>query len=158
MNLQKKLPLIAEITTSWSFNGPGLKLGFELLGPEYSMQINSLTPDLYVFFSRNIKEKKGEDLVQKQAAEQGLMPVITNEEIVYGYTDENRHMVKCFLNGKMPEENFEDGLIVQKILAACHMSAERGEKITFPPEGLDEFVPQVVQGTWDARNILKQGH
>ncbi len=154
----EKLPLIAEITTSWSFNGPGLKLGFELLGPEYSMQIDTLTPDLYVFFSRNIKGKKGKDFVQKQAAEQGLMPVVTDEEIVYGYTDENRHMVNCFLNGKLPDENFEDGLLVQKILATCHMAAERGEKVHFPPEGLDDFVPKVARGKWKAKSILKEGH
>ncbi|MCK4966012.1 Gfo/Idh/MocA family oxidoreductase, partial [bacterium] len=70
----EKNPLIAELTTSWCFNGPGLKLGFELIGPEYYMQINSLTPELHVFFSRRVKGKEGEDFVQKQAAEQGLMP------------------------------------------------------------------------------------
>src|SRR5690606_30988147 len=31
-------PVIAETGTSWSFVGAGLRLSFELLGPEYSMQ------------------------------------------------------------------------------------------------------------------------
>lgn len=150
-----KQPLIAEITTSWSFNGPGLRLNFECIGPEYYMQINSLTPELNVFFSREVKGKEGEDLVEKQAAEQGLMPVLPHEEITYGYGPENQYMTGCFLDGKQPEETFEDGLFVMRMLAACYMAAEKGERIKFPPDGLDTFVPQVAQGTWDAQSILK---
>lgn len=153
----EKFPLIAEVTTSWSFTGPGLRLSFELIGPEYYMQINTLDPVLKVFFSRNIKGKAGEDLVEKQEAEQGLMPVLTNEELAYGYVDEDKYMTECFLNGKQPGENFEDGLLIQRILSACYMSAEKGKKLKFPPEGLDEFIPQVAQGTWVASSILKNG-
>jgi predicted dehydrogenase len=39
---QRGLPLIVEATTSWSFVGAGLRLTMELLGPEYSMSINTL--------------------------------------------------------------------------------------------------------------------
>ncbi|MFC1558263.1 Gfo/Idh/MocA family protein [candidate division KSB1 bacterium] len=151
----EKHPLIAEVTTSWCFNGPGLRLNFELIGPEYYMQINSLSSELNVFFSRDVKGKSGEDLVEKQAAEQGLMPVLPNEDITYGYMDENKYMVECFLNGRQPEETFEDGLFVMKMLAACYMAAEKGEKVKFPPKGLDDFVPKVVQGTWSAKDIFK---
>lgn len=151
----EKHPLIAEISTSWSFNGPGLRLNFELIGPEYYMQINSLSPELNVFFSRNVKGKEGEDLVEKQSSEQGLMPVLAHEEITYGYGPENQYMTACFLDGKQPDETFEDGLFVMKMLAACYMAAEKDEKIKFPPRGLDDFVPQVAQGTWDAKSILK---
>ena len=34
--------VIGEVTTSWSFVGAGLRLSVELLGPEYSMSVNSL--------------------------------------------------------------------------------------------------------------------
>lgn len=154
----EKLPLIADVTSSWSFNGPGLRLNFELIGPEYYMQINTLTPELYIFFSREVKGKAGEDFIEKQAAEQGLMPVLSREELVYGYVDEDRYMTECFLDGRQPEESFEDGLFIVKLISACYMAAEKGEKLKFPPEGLDDFVPQVGKGTWDAKSVLKAGH
>ena len=49
---EKDNKLIVETTTSWCFVGEGLRLSLELFGPEYSMFINTLDPDLKVFFSR----------------------------------------------------------------------------------------------------------
>ena len=63
-------PALVEATTSWNFVGAGLRLRMELLGPEYSMQVDSLNSDLEVFFSRNVTGSEGEDLVEKQNAEQ----------------------------------------------------------------------------------------
>jgi len=88
--------------------GPALRLRAELLGPEYSMQVDSLTTDLTVFLSRKIRGEAGEDLVEKQNSEQGLMPVIADEAGVYGYTAENRHMVQAFLAGREPSEPRSD--------------------------------------------------
>ena len=106
--------LIVETTTSWCFVGEGLRLSMELFGPEYSMFVNTLDPDLKVFFSRKVTGSEGEDLVEKQNAESGGMPVVSNEAEVYGYTAENRHMVESFLSRKRPKENFDDGLEVTK--------------------------------------------
>ncbi len=78
------LPLMVEATTSWSFVGAGLRLSMELLGPEYSLSVNSLDSGARIFFSRRIQGKAGEDLVEKQNAEQGLMPVIGDEAAEYG--------------------------------------------------------------------------
>src|SRR5207302_1061519 len=58
--------VIGEATTSWSFVGAGLRLSAELLGPEYSMSWNTLDSGLKLFFSREVKGKTGEDLVEKQ--------------------------------------------------------------------------------------------
>ena len=58
-----------------------------------------LHADLSVFLSRRVQGTSGEDLVEKQNAEQGLMPVISDEPAAYGYVAENRHMVRCFLDG-----------------------------------------------------------
>jgi len=143
---------MVEVTTSWSFIGPGLKLSFELLGPEYYMQVNTLSPELNVFFSREVKGKVGEDMVEKQAAEQGLMPVVADEASAYGYRAEDRHMVESFLDGRMPRETWEDGAFVVELLMACYMAAERGKKLRFPPKGLEEFVPKVAQGTWNPKS------
>lgn len=120
--------LIAENTVSWCFDGPGVRLSFELLGPEYYMQVNSLEPELHVFFGRNLKPTPGEYLVEKQAAEQGLMPTVADETFTYGYQNENSHMVSSFLRNLLPTENWHDGLFIQKLMAACYDSAERGAR------------------------------
>jgi predicted dehydrogenase len=139
--------LLVEATTSWSFVGPALRLRAELLGPEYAMQVDSLSTDLTVFLGRKIRGEAGEDLVEKQNAEQGLMPVIADEPGVYGYTNENRHMVQAFLAGRMPDENWRDGLAVTEVLMACYKSAEEGRTVPFPVE-LGDFVPAVARGAW----------
>tara|TARA_Y100001949_G_scaffold7098_1_gene5213 strand:+ start:54 stop:1304 length:1251 start_codon:yes stop_codon:yes gene_type:complete len=144
--------IIVETTTSWCFVGEGLRLSLELFGPEYSMFVNTLDPDLKVFFSREVSGKAGEDLVEKQNAESGGMPVVSNEAEVYGYTAENRHMVESFLAGKRPDENFSDGLNVTELLMTAYMSAEAGKTIAFPPSGLDTFIPAVARGEWNPRS------
>ena len=144
--------IIVETTTSWCFVGEGLRLSMELFGPEYSMFVNTLDPDLKVFFSREVSGEAGEDLVEKQNAESGGMPVVSNEAEVYGYTAENRHMVESFLAGKRPEENFSDGVNVTELLMTAYMRAEQGQTITFPPPELDTFIPAVARGEWNPRS------
>ena len=144
--------LIVETTTSWCFVGEGLRLSMELFGPEYSMFVNTLDPDLKVFFSREVAGSAGEDLVEKQNAESGGMPVVSNEAEVYGYTAQNRHMVESFLAGKRPDENFDDGLNVTELLMTAYMSAEQGKTISFPPSDLDTYVPSVAKGEWNPKN------
>ncbi len=141
-------PLIVEATTSWSYVGPGLRLSMELLGPEYSLSINSLDSGLKLFFSRKVTGEAGEDLVEKQNAEQGLMPVVGNEGSEYGYEAEDRYFVRCFLDGKQPDESFYDGLAVTQLLMAAYMSAEQKREISFPPDDLDAFEPAVARGEW----------
>jgi predicted dehydrogenase len=143
--------LVVETTTSWCYVGAGLRLSMELLGPEYSLQINTLDAGLKVFFSRKVMGRAGEDLVEKQNAEIGLMPVVSNEESEYGYEAEDRHMVRAFLDGRRPMETFDDGLNVTELLMAAYMSAEQDRTIPFPPPGLAEFVPAVAQGKWNPK-------
>lgn len=140
--------VLGEATTSWSFVGAGLRLSAELLGPEYSMSWNSLDAGLKLFFSREVKGKTGEDLVEKQNAEMGLMPVVANEAAAYGYEAENRHFVRVFLGLEEPLLTWDDGLDVVRILMAAYQSAEQGKTLKFPPAGLDSFVPAVARGVW----------
>jgi predicted dehydrogenase len=142
-------PLIVEATTSWSFVGAGLRLSMELLGPEYSMRVNTLDTDLELFFSRDLRQGTGEDLVEKQNAETGVMPVVSDESFAYGYDAENRHMVESFLRGERPRETFEDGVAVTELLMAAYQSAEQGRTLEFPPPGIESFVPAVARGTWN---------
>src|SRR3989454_5365997 len=141
--------VLGEATTSWSFVGAGLRLSAELLGPEYSLSWNSLDSGLKLFFSREVQGKAGEDLVEKQNAEIGQMPVVASEAAAYGYEAEDRHFVHCFLNKKKPSLTWDDGLNVVKVLMTAYMSAELGRTIDFPPPGLESFVPAVAKGTWN---------
>lgn len=143
--------LLGEATTSWSFVGAGLRLSAELLGPEYSMSWNTLDSGLKLFFSREVQGKAGEDLVEKQNAEMGLMPVVADEAAAYGYTSENRHFVRAFLRGEKPMLTFDDGVEVMQILMTAYMSAAKGRTLEFPPRGLDSFVPEVARGKWKPR-------
>ena len=140
--------VIGEASTSWSFVGAGLRLSAELLGPEYSMSWNTLDSGLKLFFSREVAGRAGEDLVEKQNAEIGLMPVVANEAMAYGYEAENRHFVRVFQGKAKPLLTFDDGLEVVKILMAAYMSAEQGRTLEFPPRGLTGFSPAVARGKW----------
>lgn len=144
-------PLIVEATSSWSYVGAGLRLSMELLGPEYSLTLNTLESGLTLFFSRAVIPRAGDDWLEKQNAPMGLMPVVSNEAATYGCEDENRHMVQAFLRGQRPEENFDDGLEVTKLLMAAYMSAEKRCTIEFPPDDLTSFVPAVARGQWNPR-------
>ena len=140
--------VIGEASTSWSFVGAGLRLSAELLGPEYSMSWNTLDSGLKLFFSRAVRGKAGEDLVEKQNAEVGLMPVVANEAAAYGYEAEDRHFVRAFLGKEQPKLTLHDGLEVVRILMTAYQSAEQGKTLAFPPRGLDKFVPAVARGDW----------
>jgi predicted dehydrogenase len=138
--------VLGEATTSWSFVGAGLRLSAELLGPEYSMKWSTLDSGLQLFFSREVRGTEGEDLVEKQNAETGVMPVVADEAVAYGYAAENRHFVRAFLGKEPVRLSFEDGLEVVRILMTAYQSAEQGRTLDFPPSGIDRFVPDVARG------------
>ncbi len=140
--------VLSEARTSWSYVGPGLRLTFEVLGPEYSLSINSLQQELNIFLSRGVNISASEEFVEKQAAEQGLMPVIPNEAIAYGYQDEDRHMVEAFRAGEMPSETWRDGLLVSQLMMTAYLSAEKNTKLDFDPNAVRGYTPKVAKGEW----------
>jgi len=137
--------VVIEATTSWGYVGAGLRISMELLGPEYSLEISTLNTPLKVFLSRDVQGAEGEDLVEKQNSEQGLMPVVEDEAAAYGYTAEDRHMVEAFSAGQRPMETFADGVQVMEMLMALYRSAELGCTVTFPDVALEEYVPLVAR-------------
>jgi predicted dehydrogenase len=137
--------VLVEATNSWAYVGPGLRILIELLGPEYAMEFSSLATGLKVFLSREVTGGQGEDLVEKQNAEQGLMPVLENEPDIYGYVGENRHMVDAFRRRRPPLETFEDGVAVAEMLMALYRSAELGRVVNLPDEELETYVPPVAR-------------
>jgi predicted dehydrogenase len=138
--------LMVECSTSWAYVGPGLRIQIELLGPEYALEVNTLNTELKVFLSRAVQGSSGEDLVEKQNAEQGLMPVLEDEAGIYGYTDENRHFVECFRKGQTPLLTFHDGVAVVEMLMALYRSAETGRTILLAEEDLSDYIPPVARG------------
>ena len=146
--------VIAETSVLWCYTGPGVRLILDLIGPEYYMSVNSLQPDLHVFSSKNIKPKSGVYFVEKQTAEQGLMPTVADESFTYGFQAENRHMVQSFLQNKMPLENWHDGLAVLEVIMAIYKSAEMGKRLKFQPGSFDGYVPQPARGNWKPKNFL----
>jgi predicted dehydrogenase len=100
-----------------------------------------------------VRGEAGEDLVEKQNAEVGLMPVVVDEAVDYGYQAENRHMARAFARGEPPELTFDDGLEVVELLMTAYMSAEQGRTLEFRPEGLETFTPQVARGAWRAGGV-----
>lgn len=143
--------VLVEASTSWCFVGPGLRLTFEVLGPEYMLAINSLAGEGTVFFSRNVQGPAGEDIVEKQNAEQGLMPYLADEAHAYGYIAENRYFTQCFLKGETPFCTLEYGASITELLMASYLSAERHQTIDLPCPELENFVPAVARGEWRAR-------
>ena len=112
------------------------------------MSWNTLDSGLKLFFSREVRGKAGEDLVEKQNAEVGLMPVVAGEAAAYGYEAEDRHFVRVFLGKEKPALTFEDGFEVVRMLMTAYQSAEQGKTLPFPPRGLEKFVPAVARGEW----------
>jgi predicted dehydrogenase len=140
--------VLGEATTSWCYVGAGLRLSAELLGPEYAMEWNSLESGLDLFFSREVRGEAGEDLVEKQNAEMGQMPVVAEEWAAYGYGAEDRHFCRAFLGKEEPRLTFDDGVEVVRLLMTAYRSAEEGRTLEYPPEGIDDFVPAVARGDW----------
>ena len=140
--------VMIEATTSWAYVGPGLRIQLELLGPEYAMEFSTLNTGLRVFLSRNVTGAEGEDLVEKQSAEQGLMPVLEDEAATYGYTLEDRHMVGAFRRGEEPLETFRDGVAVVEMLMALYRSAETGSTVHLPDDGLETYIPPVARAEY----------
>lgn len=143
-------PVVVEATTSWSYVGAGLRLNFELLGPEYSMGSSTLSTESHVFLSRNLQQEQGEDMVEKQNAEQGLMPILSDEAMSYGYTGEDRCIAADFAAGRQPRESLRNGLEVVELLMAAYCSAESGQTVRWPVD-LADFTPAVARGEWNPR-------
>ena len=140
--------VLSEAKTSWNYVGPGLRLALEVLGPEYSAISNSLSTELSVFFSRNVAVAPSEEFIEKQTAEQGLIPIIADEAFAYGYLHENRHMVESFNSGRLPSENWTDGYLITELMMSAYKSAEEEKTIKYNPSQLADFKPKVAQGNW----------
>ncbi|GIS73651.1 MAG: hypothetical protein CM1200mP10_32280 [Candidatus Neomarinimicrobiota bacterium] len=94
------------------------------------MFVNTLDPDLKVFFSREVSGEAGEDLVEKQNAESGGMPVVRMKLKLWVYSRKPSYG-RIVFSGKRPKENFSDGVNVTELLMTAYMSANRVKPLLF---------------------------
>ncbi|QCJ45925.1 Gfo/Idh/MocA family protein [Haloprofundus sp. MHR1] len=140
--------VVAESTNSWCFVGSGLRITIELLGPEYSGNINTLESGVGIFVSSDNEDDAGY-VVEKQQATQGEMAVIPDEVTTYGYLDQNRHVVSAFRAGENAREDLHDGLEVVELCMASYLAAERGERVEFADVDLEGYIPAPARGEFD---------
>lgn len=116
-----------------------------MLGPEYSLYVTTHQPELFAFMSRNVKIPPSEAFIEKQNSDQGLMPIIPDEAVTYGYQAEDRHMVESFLRKRMPWENLRDGLLVVELMMLAYLSAEKGQEINYERTLIEDYIPRIAK-------------
>jgi predicted dehydrogenase len=62
----------------------------------------------------------------------GWSPLLVDQAIDNGYPQELSHFLRCFAEGRTPEESGADGLAVLEILQAAYLSAARGQALELP--------------------------
>lgn len=105
---------------SWSTKG-GMELRNEVAGTEGRIITDSTSTSVWGFVGRPAGY-----LMEKADAETGFVYPIPEEAFHYGYAEELRHFVDCFLNGVEPRETFVDGYVVNAALDACYRSIRSG--------------------------------
>ena len=142
----------SQFTDSWMFEKQGLRLFMDGTGPGYAFEINTLVSPLNVFIGDVAAEAIAdqESALEKATSSRGLLAVQYNEADLYGYTDENRDMLRCFSAGHDAMLSWDYGLEIQRLVMASYLSAERGKKIDLRDKAtlaeLDSYVPAIQQG------------
>jgi len=142
----------AQFTDSWMFEKQGLRLFMDGMGPGYAFEVNSLVSPLNVFIGDTAAEAIAdqEAALEKATASRGLLAVQYNEADLYGYTDENRDMLRAFEAGRDGMLSWEFGLEIQRLVMASYLSAERGKTIDLTDPAvmaeLEGYVPAIQQG------------
>jgi predicted dehydrogenase len=115
---------------SWSAKG-GMELRNEVMGTQGRLITDSTNTSVWGFIG-----KPAGYLMEKADADTGFVYPIPDEARHYGYHEELRHFVECFLTGAEPRETFADGYVVNVILDACYRSMQSGvwEPIELDPE------------------------
>jgi len=112
---------IGQSENSWAAHG-GLDLRFEVYGSEGSAFIDVTRETGTRVFTVAPEEKVGY-IVEKAEAKKGWLHPISLEHEMYGYLSEFKHFFDCLETDRKPMESFEDGLLVNKIIAAGYESA-----------------------------------
>jgi predicted dehydrogenase len=115
---------------SWSAKG-GMELRNEVVGQGGRLITDSTATPVWGFITGSAGY-----LMEKADTETGWVYPIPDEARVYGYQEELRHFVECFVAGREPRETFVDGYVVNCILDACYraMRSGRWEPVELDPD------------------------
>ena len=67
-----------------------------------------------------------DSFVEKADVETGWVYPVPEETRAYGFSQMMRHFVDHFVAGTSPDETFEDGVVVNRIIDACYASMTSG--------------------------------
>lgn len=110
----------ATLETSWIEKG-GMQLRHEITASEGRFVTDTTATSVWGFV-----ENPGGYLVEKADVETGWVFPVPEEARSYGFSQEMRHFVESFAAGRLPRENFADGVVVNEILDACYRSITSG--------------------------------
>jgi predicted dehydrogenase len=111
---------VATMDVSWSSKG-GLESRFEAYGEGGRIVQDIISSPLRAFI-----EKPAGYLGEKVDAETGWVYPVPNETYAHGHDAMMADVVGAFRDGRKPQETFEDGLIVNRILDAAYRSMQSG--------------------------------
>ena len=105
---------------AWTAKG-GMELRNEIYGTMGRIVTDTTSTRIKAF----VQEPAGY-VMEKADADIGWVFPIPDEARVYGYHEEMRHFVQCFVEGKQPREDFTDGYVVNCVLDAAYRSMKSG--------------------------------
>ncbi len=111
---------VATMDVSWSSKG-GLESRFEAYGEGGRIVQDIISSPLRAFI-----EKPAGYLGEKVDADTGWVYPVPNETYAHGHDAMMTDVVEAFRDGRAPQETFEDGLIVNRILDAAYRSIASG--------------------------------
>ena len=105
---------------SWTAKG-GMELRNEVYGTMGRIITDTSSTRIRAFIQRSAGY-----LMEKADTDVGWVFPIPDEARVYGYQEEMRHFVACFVAGEQPRETFVDGYVVNCVLDAAYRSMKTG--------------------------------
>ena len=117
---------------SWTTKG-GMEIRDEIYGTRGRIVIDTTSTSVRAFI-----EVPAGYIAEKTDADTGWVFPIQDEARVYGYHEEIRHFVECYVNRTEPRETFVDGYVVNCVLDAAYRSMKTGvwEKVALDPSVL----------------------
>lgn len=132
-------PVVSEATGSWCYVGSGVSRRIELLGPEYSGQVQTDDESSSVFFSDDVAGEDG--WAEKQTATSGRMPIAAATVVTGGFVAENRDAVAAFRAGEDATLDLSDGKRILRLCMAAYKAAEDDGSVDPTSPSLETYTP-----------------
>jgi len=126
---------VATADVSWSSKG-GLESRFEAYGEAGRIVQDIISSPLRAFI-----ERPAGYLGEKVDADTGWVYPVPNETYAHGHDAMMADVVTAFREGRPPQETFEDGLIVNRIIDAAYRSMKTGRWEPLVDGATDAAVP-----------------